>query len=106
MIDAITALHDDEADEARSSLVEEAYLNSFQVRFIVQRPQFSSLMALSQDCASSLEKYGEMVEQTLDLDELEGHNYVIKPDYDPRLRELADKLTEVRVSWEDVTVRY
>ena len=36
-----------------------------------------------------------MVEQTLDLDELENHNYVIKPNYDPKLQELADKLTEV-----------
>lgn len=36
-----------------------------------------------------------MVEQTLDLDELDNHNYVIKPDYDPRLRELADKLSTV-----------
>ena len=36
-----------------------------------------------------------MVEQTLDLDELENHNYVIKPGYDPRLQELADKLNEV-----------
>jgi hypothetical protein len=36
-----------------------------------------------------------MVEQTLDLDELENHNYVIKPDYDPKLQELADKLTKV-----------
>lgn len=36
-----------------------------------------------------------MVEQTLDLDQLDGHNYVIKPDYDPKLRDLADKLAEV-----------
>lgn len=36
-----------------------------------------------------------MVEQTIDLDELDNHNYVIKPDYDPRLQELAAKLTEV-----------
>lgn len=36
-----------------------------------------------------------MVEQTLDLDELDNHNYVIKPDYDPKLQELAGKLTEV-----------
>ena len=36
-----------------------------------------------------------MVEQTLDLDELDNHNYVIKPDYDSRLQELAAKLTEV-----------
>ena len=37
-----------------------------------------------------------MVQQTLDLDELENHNFVIKPDYDDRLQELADKLTGVR----------
>lgn len=37
-----------------------------------------------------------MVEQTLDLKELDNHNYLIKPDYDPRLQELAEKLTEVR----------
>ncbi|RPD65678.1 DNA mismatch repair protein [Lentinus tigrinus ALCF2SS1-7] len=44
----------------------------------------------------ALSKYSEMVQQTLDLDELENHNFVIKPDYDSRLQELADKLTEVR----------
>lgn len=36
-----------------------------------------------------------MVEQTLDLNELDNHNYVIKPDYDDRLKELAGKLAEV-----------
>jgi len=37
-----------------------------------------------------------MVEQTLDLSELERHNYVIKPDYDDRLQRLADQLCKVR----------
>ena len=37
-----------------------------------------------------------MVQQTLDLDELENHNFVIKPDYDDRLRALADKLSDIR----------
>jgi hypothetical protein len=36
-----------------------------------------------------------MVEQTLDLDQLDHHQYVIKPDYDSRLQELAGKLIEV-----------
>lgn len=36
-----------------------------------------------------------MVEETLDLQELDNHNYVIKPDYDERLQELAEKLREV-----------
>lgn len=38
-----------------------------------------------------------MVEHTLDLSELDRHNYVIKPDYDPKLQILADKLAEVCV---------
>ncbi|KAF8880020.1 DNA mismatch repair protein MutS [Infundibulicybe gibba] len=45
---------------------------------------------------TSLAKYAEMVEQTLDLEQLDHHNYVIKPDYDPRLQELADGLAVVR----------
>ncbi|KLO12951.1 DNA mismatch repair protein MSH2 [Schizopora paradoxa] len=44
----------------------------------------------------NLQKYSEMVEQTIDLEELSSHNFVIKPDYDDRLRELADKLMELR----------
>ncbi|KAI5118904.1 hypothetical protein M0805_002819 [Coniferiporia weirii] len=46
--------------------------------------------------SQNLEKYSEMVEQTLDLDELSSHNFVIRPDYDDRLRELANKLMEIR----------
>ncbi|KAF9524112.1 DNA mismatch repair protein MSH2, partial [Crepidotus variabilis] len=45
---------------------------------------------------SHLAKYSEMVEQTLDLEELDRHNYVIKPDYDPRLQELSERLAETR----------
>ncbi|KAA1473044.1 DNA mismatch repair protein [Dentipellis sp. KUC8613] len=46
--------------------------------------------------AANLDKYAEMVESTLDLAELDRHNYVIKPDYDPRLRVLADTLGAAR----------
>jgi DNA mismatch repair protein MSH2 len=35
-----------------------------------------------------------MVEQTLDLAELDRHNYVIKPDFDARLQVLSEKLLE------------
>lgn len=38
-----------------------------------------------------------MVEQTLDLSELDRHNYVIKPDYDERLGALSEKLQEVDI---------
>jgi DNA mismatch repair protein MSH2 len=37
-----------------------------------------------------------MVEQTIDLEELDRHNYVIKPEYDENLGALAEKLNEVR----------
>lgn len=43
-----------------------------------------------------------MVEQTLDLDQLDGHNYVIKPDYDPKLQELAEKLAQVRFAMRNI----
>ncbi|PPQ85022.1 hypothetical protein CVT25_010411 [Psilocybe cyanescens] len=76
MVESLSAvqLEDDES----SALLDELYLNTIK------------------ECESSLEKYGEMVEQTLDLKELDNHNYLIKPDYDPRLQELAEKLAEVR----------
>ncbi|KAG1850170.1 DNA mismatch repair protein MutS [Suillus subluteus] len=43
-----------------------------------------------------LVKYGEMVGSTLDPEELENHNYAIKPGYDERLQALGDKLVEIR----------
>lgn len=43
-----------------------------------------------------LQKYIELVEETIDLDELASHNFVIKPDYDPQLSELADELKKAR----------
>ncbi|KAG5637197.1 hypothetical protein H0H81_005410 [Sphagnurus paluster] len=64
--------------EEHSALVEEIYLTPLR------------------EYEATLAKYGEMVEQTLDLEELDNHNYVIKPDYDPKLQELAAKLTKVR----------
>ncbi|KAG5724842.1 DNA mismatch repair protein msh-2 [Termitomyces sp. T112] len=64
--------------EGHSALVEEVYLKSLK------------------EHNESLGKYGEMVEQTLDLEELDNHNYVIKPDYDPKLQDLAEKLTKTR----------
>ena len=43
-----------------------------------------------------MQKYSELVEQTIDLDELSSHNFVIKPDYDEQLKDLANKLIEIR----------
>ncbi|KIY44220.1 DNA mismatch repair protein MSH2 [Fistulina hepatica ATCC 64428] len=49
----------------------------------------------------SLSKYSDMVEETIDLDALEGHSYVVKPDYDARLQELNQKLREVVEAMDD-----
>lgn len=54
------------------------------------------MLTLNQKHNENLAKYSEMVEQTIDLEQLSAHNFVIKPDYDDRLRELADKLMELR----------
>ena len=37
-----------------------------------------------------------MVQETIDLDELENHNFVVKPEYDEEREELADKLKTIR----------
>lgn len=37
-----------------------------------------------------------MVQDTLDLDELENHNFVVKPEYDETLEQLAQKLQKTR----------
>ena len=44
---------------------------------------------------ANLSNYVDMVEQTIDIEKLDGHIYVIKPDYDERLKVLADKLFKV-----------
>lgn len=70
--------HVDVKTERARELIKETYLNHLE------------------EYVASLDKYAEMVEQTLDLSELERHNYVIKPDYDPRLRKLADQISAAR----------
>ncbi|KAB5589999.1 DNA mismatch repair protein msh-2 [Ceratobasidium theobromae] len=49
-----------------------------------------------EEYSTSLSKYTEMVESTIDLKELDRHNYVIKPDYDENLKRLSLKLAQVR----------
>lgn len=79
----ITTLEGVETGEDYKALIDEAYL------------------AKLRDFDISLSKYSEMVQQTLDLDELENHNFVIKPEYDSRLQALADKLKEIRDSLDE-----
>ncbi|KAF7323675.1 DNA mismatch repair protein 2 [Mycena kentingensis (nom. inval.)] len=71
-------------EEEHSELINEVYLN--------QLRGFND----------NLSKYAEMVEQTIDLDQLERHNYVIKPEYDERLKELADEIATARDGLDEV----
>ncbi|THH01168.1 hypothetical protein EW026_g1487 [Hermanssonia centrifuga] len=74
----ISALENIEVTEEHKNLIEEIYLTKLK------------------SFETSLSKYSEMVQDTLDLDELENHNFVVKPEYDPELEELAGKLKVIR----------
>ncbi|WFD34728.1 MSH2 protein [Malassezia cuniculi] len=49
-----------------------------------------------QELQDGLEKLVEMVETTIDLDELAYHNYVIKPEYDDDLKAIKQQIDNVR----------
>jgi hypothetical protein len=81
-------------ENTHKDLVNDTYLIHLRVCRLFTKLNTDRWRAQEHD--ASLSKYAEMVEQTLDLSELDHHNYVIKPDYDPKLQELADQLMEVR----------
>ncbi|KAJ3554127.1 hypothetical protein NM688_g3265 [Phlebia brevispora] len=74
----INTLENVETNAEYKTLLEEIYLSKLK------------------EYATSLSKYSEMVQDTLDLDELENHNFVVKPDYDAELEDLAEKLKVIR----------
>ncbi|TFK25372.1 DNA mismatch repair protein MSH2 [Coprinopsis marcescibilis] len=75
----VETLEDVQADdEAKLSLITETFTNPYK------------------ESNASLAKYGELIEETIDLEELDKHNYVIKPDYDTELQKLHDQLNDVR----------
>jgi DNA mismatch repair protein MSH2 len=57
----------------------------------------------AQEHEESLSKYVELVESTIDLEELNRHNFVIKPEYDPGLQEISEQLGTVRGCRSNVT---
>lgn len=56
----------------------------------------SRLCYYQQEYSETLQKYCEMVEQTIDLSQLSSHTFVIKPEYNARLQELTTLLEEAR----------
>ncbi|KAF9493768.1 DNA mismatch repair protein [Pleurotus eryngii] len=75
--DMVVALENVDATKGQE-LIEEVFLKSLR------------------EHVESLAKYGEMVEETIDLDQLDNHNIVIKPEYDNELKIISEKLAEVR----------
>ncbi|KDE04567.1 DNA mismatch repair protein MSH2 [Microbotryum lychnidis-dioicae p1A1 Lamole] len=53
------------------------------------------------DNATFLQPMREMVEETIDLDELDRHQFVIKPEFDETLQELKQQLEQVRDSLDE-----
>lgn len=55
-----------------------------------------SLLTVGQEHASLLENYSTMIEETIDLDELARHSYVLLPTFDSSLQETKESLIDVR----------
>ncbi|VVT44048.1 uncharacterized protein SAPINGB_P000276 [Magnusiomyces paraingens] len=56
-------------------------------------------------CYQNLEKLQELVETTVDLEALDNHEFIIKPDFDDRLKEIRDRLAELREQIDDEHIR-
>lgn len=50
---------------------------------------------------ASLGRFKDMVETTVDVDAANQHEYVIRPDFDGRLQEIRERLTEIRVEMDN-----
>jgi DNA mismatch repair protein MSH2 len=59
-------------------------------------PQSSSSADVVQDHDEKLRMYTEMVEETIDLNELANHNYMLLPTLDNELQKFKDELIGVR----------
>lgn len=52
----------------------------------------------AQECSNSLAKLQEMVETTVDLEALDNHEFIIKPEFDDDLRSISTRLEKIRKS--------
>ena len=54
-----------------------------------------SILMILQKVEDQFRKFTEMVETTIDLEELKGHNYMIKPEFNDELQILAGRISEL-----------
>jgi DNA mismatch repair protein MSH2 len=84
----------DMMDDEVKDILDEQFLSKLKVdaNYFISSPFSDSSRQTAQ---SQLSKYAEMVEETIDLDQLEHHQFVIKPNYDENLQILATEIEEV-----------
>ena len=54
------------------------------------------MLCCLQEYSGALVGLQDLVESTIDLDEMSSHNYVIKPDFDENLQSIKEQLIEAR----------
>lgn len=66
---------------------------------------FKTYTSKIQEAYTNLEKLQELVETTVDLEALDNHEFIIKSDFDDRLKEIRERLEELRSLIDDEHLR-
>lgn len=94
-----------QANDKWPELIEETYLVKLRVRPLpLSSPRLSATTysrRAPQENSTALQPMRDMVEETIDLDELDRHQYVIKPEFDETLGEIKAQLEAVRDSLDE-----
>lgn len=88
-----------QGNERWTELIEELYLVQLRVRpafFFFHWGNTNEPGKWKQDHSTALAQLSEMVETTIDLEELDRHNFIIKADFDPGLEAIKENLETVR----------
>lgn len=95
----VDLLSEARSSQERSLLLDESFIGPIKV--CLHQVQAGDMWQLTcfanvQTLQDQLSRFLEMVEETLDLDELEHHNFVIKAGFDDRLQTIKSSLDAVR----------